>query len=223
LREPLRAISAYTELLVQEIPVDEDTAQMAKFIVDGTARMSTLIDNLLSFAATGLQEPPRPVDLKNALAQATLNLDLDIKISGADLMLERLPVVLGDEIQLVRLFQNLIGNAVKYRGLETPKIHLSAERQRRDWIVRVKDNGLGIAPEDHARVFMPFVRLANREIAGTGLGLAVCKKIVEGMGGEIWVESQLGVGSTFSFTIAAAEEGVPAHKTANGVLANGIG
>jgi PAS domain S-box-containing protein len=212
LREPLRAICAYTEMLVQETQMDASAVQMAKFIVDGTQRMSSLIDDLLSFAATGMQEPPQRVDMENALAQATLNLAMEIKIGGARVMRDRLPVVRGNEIQLIRLFQNLIGNAVKYRSREAPEILLSAERQGRDWIIRVTDNGLGIAKEDQARIFMPFVRLAKREIPGTGLGLAVCKKIVDGMGGKIWVESELGAGSTFSFMIAA--EDVP--RMANG-------
>jgi chemotaxis family two-component system sensor kinase Cph1 len=217
LREPLRAISAYTELLVQETHMDAGATQMAKFIVDGTARMSTLIDDLLSFAATGMHEPPQLVDLKNAVAQALQNLDLDIKLSGAKVTVDWLPVVRGNEIQLVQLFQNLIGNAVKYRSPDAPEIQLASERRGDDWIVRVEDNGLGIAKEDQARVFMPFVRLVSRKIPGTGLGLAVCKKIVDGMGGEIWVESEPGVGSTFCFTIAAAEEGIPAPKTASGI------
>ena len=206
LREPLRAICAYTEMLVQETQMDASAVQMSKFIVDGTQRMSSLIDDLLSFAATGMQEPLQRVDMKHALAQATLNLAMDIKIAGARVVPARLPVVRGNEIQLIRLFQNLIGNAVKYRGREAPEILLSAERHGRDWIIRVKDNGLGIAKEDQARIFMPFVRLAKREIPGTGLGLAVCKKIVDGMGGKIWVESELGAGSTFSFTIAAEDK-----------------
>lgn len=204
LREPLRAISAYTELLIEETQMDANAAQMAKFIVAGTARMSTLIDALLSFATTGMQEAPRCVDLNSAVAQAKQNLDLEIKMSGAKVTVDWLPVVRGNEIQLVRLFQNLIGNAVKYRGRKTPEIHVAAERQGRDWIVRVEDNGLGIPREDQIRVFMPFVRLANKEIPGTGLGLAVCKKIVDGMGGEIWIESEPGTGSTFSCTIAGA-------------------
>jgi PAS domain S-box-containing protein len=209
LREPLRAISAYTELLVQETQMDADARQMAKFIVDGTARMSTLIDALLSFAATGMHEPPRRVDLTGAVAKAMQNLDLEIKTSRAKVKVDALPVVRGDEIQLVRLFQNLIGNAVKYRSREVPEIHVGATRQGRNWVVRVEDNGLGIARNDQARVFMPFVRLANREIPGTGLGLAVCKKMVEELGGEIWVESEPGAGSTFFFTILAAQEGIP--------------
>jgi PAS domain S-box-containing protein len=204
LREPLRAISAYTELMVQETQMDENAAQMAKFIIAGTARMSTLIDALLSFAATGVQEPPRCVNLGLVVAQAKQNLDLELKSSGARVTVDRLPVVRGNEIQLVRLFQNLIGNAVKYRGTDTPEIHVGAQRQGRDWIVRVEDNGLGIAKEDQSRVFLPFVRLAKKlDIPGTGLGLAVCKRIVETTGGRIWVESEPGTGSTFSFTIAA--------------------
>jgi PAS domain S-box-containing protein len=205
LREPLRAISAYTELLVEEMQMDANAAQMAKFIVAGTIRMSTLIDDLLSFASTGVRAPSRPVDLQDAVAQAIQNLILDIKTSGAKITVERLPVVPGNEIHLVRLFQNLIGNAIKYRAEEAPEIRLEVERQGPDWVLKIKDNGLGIARENHARVFLPFVRLANRDIPGTGLGLAVCKNIVEELGGTIWVDSEPGAGSTFSFTIAAAE------------------
>jgi PAS domain S-box-containing protein len=212
LREPLRAISAYTEILIQDAQLDTHGAQMAKFIVDGAKRMSILIDDLLSFATTGMVEPSQYVDLERVLVQATLNLEIDIKTGGATVMLDYLPAVRGNEIQLIRLFQNLIGNAVKYRGREAPKILLSAERKGGDWIIRVKDNGVGIAKEDQARIFLPFVRLAARDVPGTGLGLAVCRKIVDGMGGEIWVESEIGAGSTFSFTIAAQDaRGNPAQ------------
>jgi PAS domain S-box-containing protein len=206
LREPLRAISAYTEMLVQKTQMDPDAQQMANFIVDGAARMSTLVDDLLSFASSGMQEPPRCVDLQHAVAQATQNLGLAIKASGAMVTVDRLPIVLSNEIQLVRLFQNLISNAVKYRGEDPVKIHVSAERRGLDWVIRIKDNGLGIALENQARVFLPFIRLANRDVPGTGLGLAVCKKIVEGQGGTIWVESGSGAGSTFCFTIAGTGE-----------------
>lgn len=205
LREPLRAISAYTEMLIEETKMDANSRKMAKFIVDGTARMSTLIDDLLSFASTGVREPPRSVDLQNAVDQARQNLALEIKESGARITLDRLPAALGNEISLVRLFQNLIGNAVKYRSKESPEIHLGAERQGPDWVIRVEDNGIGIAQENQSRVFMPFIRLTNRDIPGTGLGLAVCKNIVEGLGGDIWVESEPGLGSTFSFRLAAAD------------------
>jgi light-regulated signal transduction histidine kinase (bacteriophytochrome) len=206
LREPLRAISSYTEMLVQETQMDANTRQMAQFIVDGTARMSALIDDLLSFASTGVREPPRPVELQRAVTQAMQNLALEIKSSGARVTIDRLPIVRGNEIHFVRLFQNLIGNAVKYRRDVAPEIHVGAERRGMDWVIRIADNGIGLAPENHARVFMPFIRLANRDIPGTGLGLAVCKNIVEGFGGAIWVASEPGAGSTFSFTIAEVEE-----------------
>lgn len=202
LREPLRAISAYTEMLVQETQMDVNTTQMAKFIADGTARMSTLIDDLLSFASTGLREPPILVDLQKAVGEAMQNLALDIKESHAKITLDRLPVVVGNGIQMVRLFQNIIGNAMKYRGKEPPEIHVTAKQRGSDWVIRIEDNGIGIARESQTRAFMPFVRLADRSIPGTGLGLAVCKKIVEGFGGSIWVESEPGVGSAFFFTIA---------------------
>jgi light-regulated signal transduction histidine kinase (bacteriophytochrome) len=205
LREPLRTMSLYTDMLVQKMPMDANTKQMAKFIVDGAARMATLVDDLLSFASTGVHEPPRCIDLQHVVAQAQQNLAVAIKASGARVTADRLPMVIGNEIHSVRLFQNLISNALKYRGKNPVEIHVTAERHGPVWVIRIKDNGLGIAPENQARVFMPFIRLANRDIPGTGLGLAVCKKIVEGLGGTIWVESSLGAGSTFCFTIVEAE------------------
>jgi PAS domain S-box-containing protein len=217
LREPLRAISACTTMLVQETEMGANAKQMAKFIVDGAARMSTLVDDLLSFASTGTQEPARWVDLQHVVALASQNLALAIKTSGATLTVDRLPIVQSNEIHLVRLFQNLISNAVKYRGEDPPKIHVTAEQRGAGLVIRVEDNGLGIAPEHQARIFTPFIRLANRDVPGTGLGLAVCKKIVEGLGGTIWVESQIGAGSTFCFTIVAAEgNSVPMFSHAAG-------
>jgi light-regulated signal transduction histidine kinase (bacteriophytochrome) len=204
LREPLRAISAYTEMFLQDTQMDAETRQMAKFIVDGTARMSVLIDDLLAFASTGVQEPARRVDLLNVVEQARQNLALEITQTGASITVDRLPEVDGNEIHLVRLFQNLIGNAMKYRSPKSPEIHVAAERRGLAWVIRVEDNGVGIARESQARVFEPFVRLGDRSIPGTGLGLAVCKNIVEGAGNEIWVESEPGIGSTFFFTIGGS-------------------
>jgi signal transduction histidine kinase len=205
LREPLRAISLFTTLLVQEAQLDANARQIAGFIVDGVARMSILVEDLLSFARTGMLEPLRSVNLRHVVAQATQNLAPDIGADGAMVTVDRLPAVLGNEIQLIRLFQNLIGNAVKYHREVPVEIHITAVRRGPDWVVGIADNGLGIAPEDQARVFLPFIRLANRDVPGTGLGLAVCRNIVEALGGTIWVESALGAGSTFSFTIAAAD------------------
>jgi signal transduction histidine kinase len=203
LREPLRTISLFTSLLAQETQLDARTRQMAGFIVDGAARMSVLVEDLLSFARTGIPAPHKRVDLRDAVGQAVQNLAVEIGTSGAIVKVGQLPVVSTNEIQVIRLFQNLISNAVKYRREEPLEIDVAAERRGPDWVVRIADNGLGIAPDDQARVFLPFVRLASRDVPGTGLGLAVCSKIVEGLGGTIWVDSAPGAGSTFCFTLAA--------------------
>jgi len=204
LREPLRTISVYTEMLMRETQMDSKR-MMAAFVVDGATRMSALIDDLMSFASTGKHEPRRCVGLQHVLWQSTQNLALSIKASGATITADRLPDVLGNEIQLVRLMQNLLSNAVKYRSESPLQIHVSSERRELDWIITIEDNGIGIAAPDHARVFMPFVRLGSRDVPGTGLGLAVCKKIVEGLGGTMWIDSEIGAGSRFSFTIEAAK------------------
>jgi len=215
LREPLRTMSLYTDMLVQKMPKDANTQKMANFVVDGAARMATLIEDLLSFASTGMHEPPRCIDLQQVVEQAKQNLAVAIETSGAMVTANRLPMVLGNEIHSVRLLQNLISNALKYRGKDPAQIHVTAEQHGPVWVIRIKDNGLGIASQDQARVFMPFIRLANRDVPGTGLGLAVCKKIVEGLGGTIWVESALGAGSTFCFTMLEAKDNsVPESLTA---------
>jgi signal transduction histidine kinase len=139
---------------------------------------------------------------------AVQNLGQAIKESGAVIKVGSLPAVLGHQGQLVRLFQNLIGNAIKYSREESIHVHVTAKRSGPEWIIRIADDGMGIALENQPRVFAPFVRCSSQPIAGSGLGLAVCKKIVENLGGKIWVESELGVGSTFSFTISPAKEGV---------------
>jgi PAS domain S-box-containing protein len=217
LREPLRTITAFTQLLAKRTQMDGDDKEMAEFIVDSAGRMSTLVNDLLSFASTGMQEEPKCVDLQHAVTQAMENLAVDIQASGAIVTVDPLPSVRSNEIHLVRLFQNLISNAVKYRRGESPEIQVAGEQRGAEWVIRIEDNGLGIAAGDHDRVFKPFIRLASRDIPGTGLGLAVCKKIVEGFGGKIWVESELGAGSTFCFTIVAAEEGISAPMTAHGI------
>jgi PAS domain S-box-containing protein len=213
LREPLRAISVYTELLIQE--TQQDSRQMmAKFVIDGTTRMSALINDLLSFASTGRHEPPQSVDMESVLAQATENLAASVQASDTTITIDRLPVVRGNEIQLVRLVQNLLSNALKYRRDTPLHIRVSSQRRGLEWIIQIQDNGLGIAVQDHVRVFTPFMRLGGREIPGTGLGLAVCKKIVEGLGGTIWADSEVGAGSTFSFTIMAAEKSLSLSTSA---------
>ncbi|MFZ3339233.1 MAG: ATP-binding protein, partial [Terriglobales bacterium] len=131
-----------------------------------------------------------------------------------------LPAVQGNHNHLVRLFQNLLSNALKYRSLRAVKIHVTAARRGSDWLIQIKDNGVGIAPENQDRIFSPFTRLVNHEIPGTGLGLAVCKQILEGMSGSIWVESELGVGTTFCFTIPGEPKGRLIPMIAQGASAS---
>jgi signal transduction histidine kinase len=186
--------------------LDAESHELAQFVVDGAARMSMLIEDLLTFARSGVREPLQWVNLQDAVAKAIHNLTPEIEASNAILNVDPLPVVRSNPTQLVRLFQNLISNALKYRSERPVEIYVTAQRRGPDWVIEVVDNGLGIAAEDHSRIFMPFIRLANHDVPGTGLGLAVCKKIVKGLGGEIRVESELGFGSTFIFTISAGED-----------------
>jgi PAS domain S-box-containing protein len=203
LREPLRTISACTEILVRHSELDESHRKTARFIVDGVERMSTLLDNLLSSATSQFTNSLRPVELEHAASLAMQNLQESLATSCAVVTMGPLPEVQGHESDLVRVFQNLISNAVKYRTDAPVEVHISAERVGADWIIRVRDNGTGIPKEHHQRVFGLFKRVHAGEIPGSGIGLAVCKKIVESLGGTIWVDSEPGAGSTFCFTIAA--------------------
>lgn len=205
LREPLRTISLFTTILARETELDENAKHVAGFIEAGVARISALVADLLAFAISGRSEPPQTIDLRRAVTLATENLALEIKESGAIVTVDAMPVVLGNETHVVRLLQNLISNAVKYGTEGSPEIRVSAARNGPGWVIGIADNGIGIAPEDQDRIFLPFVRLMDKNVVGTGLGLAVCKKIVERLGGTIQVESALGEGSTFSFTIAAPD------------------
>ncbi len=201
LKEPLRTISACTQLLSRSAGLDENSRKLAGFVVESAKRMSTLLDDLLSFAGLSASARLDRVELNKTLDQALKNLKESIDESAATITLTALPTVLGNESHLVELFQNLIGNAIKYRSDAAIEINISAERSGREWIVKVKDNGIGIAPEYHAQIFGLLKRLHGREVPGTGIGLAICKKIVEVMGGRIWVESEPGKGSVFCFTV----------------------
>ncbi len=153
------------------------------------------------------------IDCGAVLAKALLNLQVAIEQSGAIVTSDPLPTVVAEEILLMQLFQNLISNSIKYRGEETPRIHVSAERDVEGWLFAVRDNGIGIDPEDAERVFGMFKRLHGSEIPGTGIGLALCKKVVERQGGRIWVESEAGQGATFKFTIPDGhQESVPRRR-----------
>jgi light-regulated signal transduction histidine kinase (bacteriophytochrome) len=189
--------------------------------------MGALFDGLRAFALRGFDDDLRPLDLGPVVADALQNLAHAIAEAQASVTVNPLPIVMGNEKHLLCVVQNLIINAIKYRGDEPVAIHVSAERDNTDWIVKVRDNGIGIAPENFSRVFELWTRLHGPETPGAGLGLAVCKKIVEALGGSIWVESELGVGSMFCFRIGAANGGGAAQVFTNryqysgGILKNG--
>jgi PAS domain S-box-containing protein len=208
LKEPLRAVSGCVGLLKRhyEGKLDERASEFMAHIVDGAARMETLIDGLLAFSRVGTQGGElQPVECAKALGTALQNLAASIEESGALVTHDTLPAANGDLPQLVSLFQNLIGNALKFRQKAPPRIHVSAERNGRQWRFSVRDNGFGIAPQYFERIFGVFQRLhTRREYPGTGIGLAICKKIVERHGGRIWLESLPGEGATFYFSLPAA-------------------
>jgi len=206
LREPLRMVVSYLGLLEQRFKKDlsKDAQTYIDFAADGGRRMQQMIDDLLAYSRVSNQVRTRvPVEMDRALALSLLNLDALVKESEADITHGPLPRVVADETQMVQLFQNLVDNAIKYRSALAPVIHISAQRNGDRWEFTVQDNGIGIAPEHHEKVFNMFERLQNRQrYPGTGIGLAIAKKIVERHGGRIWVESEEGKGSTFFFTLA---------------------
>ena len=205
LQEPLRMVSSYTELLARRYKdkLDATATEFIGYAVDGARRMSTLINDLLAYSRVNTQrKPAEPVDCAEIFRATLENLKVVTEESKASVTANALPSVIGDPTQLLQLFQNLIGNAIKFRGKEPPRVHVLATRRAGVWLFSVKDNGIGIAPEDFERIFMIFQRLHGRgEYPGTGIGLAVCKRIVERHGGRLWVESKKGEGTTFFFTI----------------------
>jgi len=209
LQEPLRAVSGFVELLRRNLEksLDEKTHEYMNFSIDGAKRMQSLINGLLEYSRIGTQgQKPQKVNSKEAFDDALARLQAAIQESGAKIAADDLPTVYFDDLQLTRLFQNLIGNAIKFRSDQTPQIHISAFRQDAGWRFAVRDNGIGIEPQYAERIFMIFQRLHTRKIyAGTGIGLSICKKIVERHGGKIWVESTPGRGSTFYFTVPDIE------------------
>ncbi len=174
-----------------------------KGAVDGAARMQGLITDLLAFSRVGTKEQIIvSTDLSTALAAAIENLKVSIQEANADITFDPLPKLPVDSTQIIQLFQNLISNAVKFHSKQKPEIHIGAVRRSGEWIFSVRDNGIGMDPQYAERIFMIFQRLhTRRKYAGTGIGLAICKKIVERHGGKIWVESNPGNGSVFYFTI----------------------
>jgi light-regulated signal transduction histidine kinase (bacteriophytochrome) len=210
LQEPLRMVASYTQLLSRRYKgrLDSDADEFISFAVDGASRMQRLIQDLLAYSRVGTKgKDLLDTSSEEALEQALINLRGAIKDSGALVTHDPLPAVLADEMQLIQLFQNLVGNAIKYQSPGVPKVHISAAKDSPNkWIFSVKDNGLGIDPQYFEKIFGMFQRLHKREeFAGTGIGLAICRKIVERHGGSISVESRPGRGSTFRFALAGTE------------------
>lgn len=205
LQEPLRMVTSYTQLLARRYrdKLDSDANEFIDYAVDGATRMQGLINALLDYSRVGSQGKEfEPVDCEVIFKEVTTNLKVAIEEIKAVVTHDPLPVVLADRSQLSRLLQNLIGNAIKYRGERTPEVHVNAQCKNGEVLFCVRDNGIGIAPEHLERVFVIFQRLHTREeYSGTGIGLAVCRKIVERHGGNIWVESKVDEGSSFYFTI----------------------
>ena len=213
LQEPLRMIASFTQLLSQRYSgkLDETADRYINYAVDGAKRMQHLIADLLAFSRVNSKE----LDLRQTGCEAVVeaameNLRDGIRESGASVAWEPLPELLVDQTQFVQLFQNLLANAVKFQRKEEPaRIHISAVENHTEWLLSMQDNGIGIEPRHAERIFQIFQRLhARGEFPGTGIGLAVCKKVVERHGGRIWVESEFGKGSTFHFTIPKRKDGV---------------
>ena len=205
LQEPLRMVASYTQLLARRYKgkLDSDADEFIEYAVCGAIRMQRLINDLLTYSRVTAQDKVfERVDCNGLLEEALSNLRIAVEENGAVVTHDPLPTVMADGGQLVQLFQNLIGNAIKFRGKDPPQVYVSAERRTGEWLFSIRDNGIGVDPQYAERIFVIFQRLHNREeYPGTGIGLALCKKIVERHGGRIWVASQTGQGATFHFTL----------------------
>jgi PAS domain S-box-containing protein len=214
LQEPLRMVASYTQLLAKRYKgrLDADADEFIAYAVDGSTRMQGMIEALLAYShagtATSNERRLQETSSESSLKEALTNLRLSIEESGAVVTHDPLPVVITDGRQLTQVFQNLVGNAIKYHGTQSPRVHVSAAMNGgNEWVFSVKDNGLGIEPQYFERIFGLFQRLHGRnEFAGTGIGLAICKKVLEQIGGRIWVESKLALGSTFHFSMPVLQE-----------------
>ena len=210
LQEPLRMVASYTRLLGEKYQgqLDERADRYISYAVDGAERMKKLINDLLAYSRVGSQPMNvTPVNCTAVVYQVLSDLGLRIEETQTVINVGELPRVLGDASQLRQLFQNLLENGIKFSGGKRPQIAVTAERSSGAyWTIRVHDQGIGIEPQHYDRVFVIFQRLHGRDMAGTGIGLALCKRIVERHGGRLWVESTPGVGSTFFFTLRAAEQ-----------------
>jgi PAS domain S-box-containing protein len=209
LREPLRAVSGFANLLAKRYGdrLDAEAVEYIDYILDGTKRLQELINALLTYSQVGTRGKAfKLTNCEEILNRVASNLTVAIEESGAVITHDPLPAVMGDGVQLEQLFQNLISNAIKFRGKDRPEVHIGLTNKTVEWEFSIQDNGIGIEPQFSDRIFAIFQRLhMQEEYPGTGLGLAICKRIVERHGGRIWVESEFGKGSTFYFTIPANE------------------
>ena len=204
LQEPLRMISSYLQLIELQYKgkLDAEADEFIGYAVDGAKRLQDMINALLAYSRIETRNRPiEPVESEPLLSQALINLQVGIDESGAQVTHDPLPIITADGTQMVQVFQNLISNAIKFHGHDQPKVHISATQQRAEWVFSVRDNGIGIEPQYMEQIFTIFKRLHGREYPGTGIGLALCKRIVERHRGRIWVESDPGKGTTFYFTI----------------------
>ena len=204
LQEPLRMVAAYTQLLGERYrgKLDENADKYIGYASEGALRMQTLIQDLLTFSRVGRKDSAGRADCDAAMAEVMMSMGPAIKESGAIVTYAALPTVWAERSQITQLFQNLIGNAIKFRGKEAPAISVQVEKAGPQWLFSVSDNGIGISPEYAENIFVVFHRLhARAEYPGNGIGLAICKKIVERNGGKIWVEPRPGNGSIFKFTL----------------------
>lgn len=212
LQEPLRMVSAYTQLLAERYKgkLDEQADKYIYYAVDGATRMQELIHDLLRFSRAGREGTVlQATDCNVLVERAMQNLQAAVEESGATIKYGDLPTVTANPVQLEQVFQNLISNAIKFRNGRSPAIEISAKRVGAKWIFSISDNGIGIAPEHAQIIFAVFQRLhARTEYSGNGIGLAICKKIIEQLGGEIWLENRSGPGATFNFSIPAIRNGV---------------
>ena len=207
LQEPLRMMASFSELLERRYndKLDTDANEFLGYIVDGAKRMQKLINDLLAYSRVGrMDRPIGEIDCNSILRKGINSMTPTIEENKAVITHDELPMLVGSESNFIQLFQNLIGNAIKFHGTEPPRVHVRTAKEGDDWVFSVRDNGIGIEPQYKDRIFLIFQRLHGRDkYPGTGIGLSICKKIVETQGGRIWVESEHGKGSTFYFTIPA--------------------
>lgn len=224
MQEPLRMVSNYLQLIESRYAdeFDEDGEEFLEYAIDGSERMKEMIDGLLEYSRVETQgQTFEPVDLDEILADACQNLELQIDESDAVINSGELPRVDGDASQLRQVFQNLISNAIEYSGDAPPQIDISAERDGDEWIVSVRDEGVGIPREEQDRIFVVFERLhSHEENSGTGIGLALCSRIIERHNGEIWVESEPGEETTFSFTLPTSSKRIETTTAMGGPVSS---